>query len=182
VFSPTKAIKSAIPPMKQTYLIFIFSFFLTNLYAKTDSLTVYVFMSEDCPVCQNQTLPLRELYAKFKHERIGFVAVFSNPSSADSTILSFRARFDLQFPMIFDANQQIAKGLNAQITPEVVVVNHTQNDAIVYRGAVDNAYPALGKRRTIVTEHFLNDALTALLKGSKDYLSTTKAVGCYITF
>jgi peroxiredoxin len=168
--------------MKQAYSIFIFLLFFNNLYAKTDSLTVYVFMSEDCPVCQNQTLPLRELYAKFKNKGVGFVAVFSNPSSADSTILSFRATYDLQFQAIFDANQQLAKRLNAQITPEVVVVNHIQNNAVVYRGAVDNAYPALGKRRTIVTEHFLNDALTALLKGSKEYLSTTKAVGCYITF
>jgi peroxiredoxin len=168
--------------MKKLYLSIIFFLFFTNLHAKTDSLTVYVFMSEDCPVCQNQTLPLRELYAQFKNKGIGFVAVFSNPSSADSTILLFRARYDLRFPVIFDTNQQIAKRLNAQITPEVVVVNHTENNVIVYRGAVDNAYPALGKRRTIVTEHFLNDALNALLKGSKDYLSTTKAVGCYITF
>jgi thiol-disulfide isomerase/thioredoxin len=168
--------------MKRAYLAIIFSLFFSDLYAKTDSLTVYVFMSEDCPVCQNQTLPLRKLYAKFKNKGVGFVAVFSNPSSADSTILSFRATYDLQFRAIFDANQQIAKRLKAQITPEVVVVNHTQNDEIVYRGAVDNTYPALGKRRMVVTEHFLNDALTALLKGSKDYLSTTKAVGCYITF
>jgi thiol-disulfide isomerase/thioredoxin len=168
--------------MKKLCSIIIFLQIFTNLYAKTDSLTVYVFMSEDCPVCQNQTLPLRELYAQYKNKGVGFVAVFSNPSSADSTILSFRAVYDLQFPAVFDANQQIAKRLNAQITPEIVVVNHTLNDNVVYRGAVDNAYPALGKRRTIVTEHFLNDALNALLKGSKDYLSTTKAVGCYITF
>jgi Redoxin len=168
--------------MKRLSLIIAFFLFFTKLYAKTDSLTVYVFLSEDCPVCQNQTLPLRELYTQFKNQRVGFVAVFSNPSSADSTILSFRARYDLQFRAIFDSTQQIAKRLNAQITPDVVVVNHTENDAVVYRGAVDNAYPALGKRRTIVTEHFLHDALTALLKGSKDYLPTTKAVGCYITF
>jgi thiol-disulfide isomerase/thioredoxin len=165
--------------MKRISLIIIFC---SKLYAKTDSLTVYVFLSEECPVCQNQTLPLRELYAKYKNQRVGFVAVFSNPSSTDSTILAFRALYDLKFQAVFDANQQVAKRLNAQITPEVVVVNHAENDAVVYRGAVDNAYPALGKRRTIITQHFLDDALTALLKDSKDYLTTTKAVGCYITF
>ncbi len=168
--------------MKRIALTIVIFLFFTKLYAKTDSLTVYVFLSEDCPVCQNQTLPLRELYKNFKHKGVGFVAVFSNPSSADSTILSFRARYDLAFPAVFDSTQKIAKRLKAQITPEVVVVNHAENEAVVYRGAVDNAYPALGKRRTIVTEHFLNDALTALLKGSKEYLSNTKAVGCYITF
>ncbi len=168
--------------MKRVGLTIAILLFFTKLYAKTDSLTVYVFLSEECPVCQNQTLPLRELYAQFKNQGVSFVAVFSNPSSADSTILSFRARYDLPFRAVFDSTQQMAKRLNAQITPEVVIVNHAQNDAIVYRGAVDNAYPALGKRRTIVTEHFLHDALVALLKGSKNYLTNTKAVGCYITF
>ncbi len=154
----------------------------TNLYAKSDSLTVYVFLSEDCPVCQNQTLPLKQLYNQYKNESVKFVAVFSNPSSSDATILSFRATYDLAFAAVFDSTQQIAKRYNAQITPEVVVVNHSENNTVVYRGAVDNAYPALGKRRTIVTEHFLDNALKALLKNSKDYLPSTRAIGCYITF
>jgi thiol-disulfide isomerase/thioredoxin len=168
--------------MKKTILSLIFLLIFRHLFAQTDSLTVYVFLSEECPVCQNQTMPLRELYKEFKTKKVGFVGVFSNPSSADSTILYFRTAYNLPFSAVFDKNQQIAKRLNAQITPEVVVINHAENDAIVYSGAVDNAYPELGKRRTIVTQHFLRDALEALLKDSKDYLSTTKAVGCYITF
>jgi peroxiredoxin len=168
--------------MKRICLVIAFFSFFTILKAATDSLTVYVFLSEDCPVCQNQTLPLRELYPQFKNQGVGFVAVFSNPSSADSTIFFFRAKYGLQFPAVFDATQEIAKRLDAKITPEVVVVNHADNDAVVYRGAVDNAYPALGKRRKNVNQHYLHDALTALLNGSKNYVATTEAVGCYITF
>jgi Redoxin len=168
--------------MKRLCLVIAFVQFFTALQAATDSLTVYVFLSEDCPVCQNQTLPLRELHTKFKNQGVGFVAVFSNPSSVDSTIFFFRAKYGLQFQAVFDSTQHITKRLNAQITPEVVVVNHAENDAVVYRGAVDNAYPALGKRRKVVSQHFLNDALTALLTGSKNYVKTTEHVGCYITF
>jgi thiol-disulfide isomerase/thioredoxin len=168
--------------MKRICLLIAFFSFFTVLQAATDSLTVYVFLSEDCPVCQNQTMPLRKLYTQFKNKGVGFVAVFSNLSSADSTIFFFRAKYGLQFPAVFDSTQQIAKRLNARITPEVVVVNHAENDAVVYRGAVDNAYPALGKRRTIVNQHFLLDALTALSNGTKNYLMTTEPVGCYITF
>jgi thiol-disulfide isomerase/thioredoxin len=168
--------------MKRLCLVIFFFQFFTALQAATDSLTVYVFLSEDCPVCQNQALPLRELHTKFKNQGVGFVAVFSNPSSADSTIYFFRAKYGLQFRAVFDATQDIAKRLNAEITPEVVVVNHAENDAVVYRGAVDNAYPALGKRRKIVNQHFLNDALTEILRGSRNYVTTTKPVGCYITF
>lgn len=168
--------------MKRICLAIAFFSFFTTLQAATDSLTVYVFLSEECPVCQNQTLPLRELYTQFKHQGVGFVAVFSNPSSADSTIFLFRAKYGLKFRAVFDSTQQIAKRLDARITPEVVVVNHAENDAVVYRGAVDNAYAALGKRRKIVSQHFLHDALTAILRGSKNYVATTDAVGCYITF
>jgi peroxiredoxin len=168
--------------MKRIYLIIVFFQFFTTLKAATDSLTVYVFLSEECPVCQNQTLPLRELHQEFRNKGVGFVAVFSNLSSVDSTIYLFRAKYGLRFSAVLDSTQHIAKRLNAQITPEVVVVNHAENDTVVYRGAVDNTYPSVGKRRTIVTEHFLRDALTSLIKGSKDYLTTTKAVGCYITF
>jgi hypothetical protein len=75
--------------MKRICLVIALFSFFTALQAATDSLTVYVFLSEDCPVCQNQTLPLRELYPQFKSQGVGFVAVFSNPSSVDSTITPY---------------------------------------------------------------------------------------------
>jgi peroxiredoxin len=168
--------------MKQIFLIMIFFQLLGGLKANTDSLTVYIFLSEDCPVCQNQTLPLRELAVQFQDKKVGFLGVFSNPSSVDSTIFFFGAKYKLNFPTIFDPTQALAKKLNAMITPEVIVVNHGNADAIVYRGAVDNAYPALGKRRKNVNQHYLRDALTALLSGSDNYLSITEPIGCYITY
>jgi peroxiredoxin len=168
--------------MKKGILSLVFLLFLVKLSAERDSLTVYIFMSEDCPVCQNQTLPLRKLYETYKDQGVGFINVFSNLSSVDSTINWFQYKYKLNFPTIYDSTQVFARQLNAKITPEVVVVNHSKNNSVVYRGAVDNAYPTLGKRRTVVTQHYLNDALTALLNGSASYLADTKAVGCYITF
>jgi peroxiredoxin len=168
--------------MKYLFIPIIFFHLIGGLKASTDSLTVYIFLSEDCPVCQNQTLPLRELATQFQDKMVGFVGVFSNPSSADSTIFFFGAKYKLNFPTQFDPTQELAKKLDAKITPEVIVVNHGNVDAVVYRGAVDNAYPALGKRRKNVNQHYLRDALTALLNGSLNYITTTEPVGCYITY
>ncbi|MGL4630738.1 MAG: redoxin family protein [Leadbetterella sp.] len=168
--------------MKRLLMIPLFIFSFSRMYAASDSLTVYIFLSEECPVCQLQTLPLRELHSQFKDQGVGFLSVFSNPSSNDSKIFAFCDKYNLKFPTVFDSTQQVAKRLEARITPEVVVVDHSKNESIVYRGAVDNSYASLGKRRRVINQHYLNDALSAILKGSKNYVENTEPIGCYITF
>ncbi len=49
---------------------------------------------------------------------------------------------------------------------------------VLYRGAIDNWYHALGKNRPAPTEHYLKNALDAVLNNTPILTQRTEAVGC----
>jgi hypothetical protein len=51
---------------------------------------------------------------------------------------------------------------------------------LLYRGRIDDGYAALGKKRAVVTEHDLRDALDAIAAGKPVKKAKTKAIGCLI--
>ena len=77
-----------------------------------------------------------------------------------------------------DRNFALTKQLNAKITPEVFVVN--ENRAILYHGAINNWYYALGRNRMHITEHYLEDAIKAILHKEKILKDYVAAIGCFI--
>ena len=81
-----------------------------------DSLTVYVFLSETCPICKNQTYSLRELYKKYHPLSVGFVAVFPNLiNSTAETIEKFGRKYQLKFPLVRDEEQASTKKFGRQL-------------------------------------------------------------------
>lgn len=162
------------------------SFFMVpakNCMAKNnvrDSIIVYVFLSESCPICRNQTLSLRELYKSYQHHSIGFVGVFPNlEHSTQETIEKFGKKYHLKFPLIRDENHILTKRFSAVVTPQVFVVQQSTGN-ILYCGKVDNSFESIGKRRSVITEFYLRDALDALIRNKDVLLSVTQPVGCYI--
>jgi uncharacterized protein YllA (UPF0747 family) len=91
---------------------------------------------------------------------------------------TFTKQYPCGFAMERDSTQVLVKKLGLRITPEVAVV--ASDGRILYKGRIDNAFPRLGVRRSIVTEHSLADALEAIVqkKAVKDV--QTQAVGCII--
>jgi hypothetical protein len=51
---------------------------------------------------------------------------------------------------------------------------------VIYQGRIDNWAYELGKKRKVITEYNLKDALTSVLLNKPISVSKTKAVGCYI--
>jgi hypothetical protein len=50
----------------------------------------------------------------------------------------------------------------------------------IYRGAIDNWFFALGKYRNETTEHYLENAIQAMLDSRLPEIRKTEAVGCFI--
>ncbi len=166
--------------MKKILFSICFLFLLGKLRANTDSLTVYVFLSETCPICQNQTYSLRELYEQFGHKKVSFVGVFPNQTfSTKETIVKFGKKYRLPFALQKDENQLLTDSLGAIITPQVIVIQENTHN-IIYAGKIDNSYERLGKRRPVITEFYLKNALDEILDGKKVTLPQTTPVGCYI--
>ncbi|KAA9332239.1 redoxin family protein [Hymenobacter busanensis] len=141
--------------------------------------TVYVFLAETCPISQSCTLTLRELHRQYAARGVRFVGVFPDEQTRPADVILFRKTYQVPFELKLDAGQQLTRRWGARITPEVVVVA-ADGRTVAYQGRIDNAYAALGQRRTVVTTHELADALAAVVAGKAVAQPRTEAVGCFI--
>ncbi len=141
---------------------------------------VYIFLMEDCKICQSYTPTLKELHQTFAREGFDFIGVFPNASSSPESMLSFQKTYALPFPVKLDTGNKISRALGARLTPEVFVVDNASNK-ILYQGRIDNAFFKLGQKRRVITTHELQDALEALKRKQPVAVAKTEAVGCFIT-
>ncbi len=143
--------------------------------------TVYVFLLETCPICQSATPELIKLYQDYSKQGVEFVGLFPNGKmSNEGTIEQFNAKYKLPFELRLDTDQEIAQSLGATITPQVYVVRNSDKQ-ILYSGRIDNSFESLGKRRRVVTEHNLAQALENIIQSKPAVPAQTDAVGCFIS-
>lgn len=147
--------------------------------AQRDSLTVFVFLSETCPICQSVSTSLRETAQHFQKQGVGFVGVFPSMLSTSKTRQQFGNKYRLPFPLIADSALQLTRKFDARVTPEVVVVKHKTQE-VMYRGLIDNSFEAVGRRRRVVTRHYLRTSLDSLAQEKTISLTSTIPVGCII--
>jgi peroxiredoxin len=174
--------------MKIHILLFVFIVFFsgkkTSLNAqaitKKDSIGVYLFLSESCPICQSITLELRKIQEIIKSAPVKMIGIFPNEklSNFDSR-KQFARKYKLKFPLMADSLQQVTLKYDAHVTPEVVMVNLNTQE-IIYRGLIDNSYVSIGKRRQVVNEHYLWDAIKSTLNHQEIQIKQTTPVGCFI--
>lgn len=146
----------------------------------TINYTVYIFLSEDCPICRYYVPDLNQLYTTYRSEKISFVGVFPNFSSKPHKIDKFKTEYGFLLPTKTDYFKQLSKQLNATKTPEVFVVN-SQNE-LIYKGRIDNAYAALGKRRRVVNDKNLDQLLLSIMIGKDTPYTETESIGCFINY
>ncbi len=86
------------------------------------------------------------------------------------------AEMKVEFPILFDASQLLTSVLKPTHVPEAFVLNAVGE--VVYRGAIDNAYESIGRRRVNVENHYLEDAICGCSSNEKPIIGQTKPVGC----
>lgn len=158
------------------------SLFIHGFAQKTStakSVTVYVFLSETCPICQNYTLTLKQLYSQYKDKHIAIIGVFPNYYSTQESIDEFKKQYSIPFPLLLDKKAVFTNHFKASITPEVFIENADKK--ILYAGRIDDSFYAIGKRRNVITSTELADALEAIAAGKPIKTTTAQAVGCVIT-
>ena len=147
---------------------------------ESDSLSLYLFLLDDCPICLNYTPLLNDLHEEYG-ERINFQGYFPNFSSKQEKIDLFKQIYHIEFPLQTDYFKEQAKKWNAKVTPEVILYNHNSK-TIIYQGRIDNKFVRLGKRRNVVTEHDLVDAITQTLASKEVLTKSTVPIGCFINY
>lgn len=161
--------------------LFLLIFCLTSLIANAQKqFEVYVFLAEKCPISIYMSKPLKEAQATF-NESVDFFAVFPMKNSTEKTTKQFLQKYDLEdFEIKLDNYQGFARQLEAQITPEVVILD--QAGTVVYRGRISDAYRAPGKMKHGPRKNELLQILKDLTAGKSIPQPWSQAVGCYITF
>jgi len=148
----------------------------------SDSLSVYVFLEDECLISQYYTNELSRLYEEYRKEHVGFVGYFPSSTTGTEEIAAFAARFKLDFTLLPDHDFSWSRKFGITITPEVAVLDH-RTDELIYRGRIDDSYVRVGKRKAHVQNHDLEDMIKAWqLNQTPASLVQTEAIGCFITF
>ena len=143
---------------------------------------IVVFTCNGCPYAQAYEDRIKELDREFKAK--GYPVIAINPNSpvakpADSfeKMQERAAQKEFTFPYLVDETQEVYKTWGATVTPHVFVVEKVKDKMkVAYIGAVDNNY----KDAASADQHYVKDAVNALLASSKPATSSTKAIGCGI--
>lgn len=140
--------------------------------------TVVFFLSPECPLCINYSLTINQLYNEFQNRDIVFYGVFPGTFYKEPEIRAYLKEYRMEVIPLLDPGYALTHTLGARVTPEAFVFD--TGGQIAYRGAIDNWVPRLGQKRTVITQHYLADALGALAAGQLPPLRQTQAVGCLI--
>lgn len=139
--------------------------------------SVFVFLLPDCPACENYSRTLNNLSEKYRSAGIRFFGVFPQFVKAPD-IETYQTRYKINFPLLMDFNKELMHAFDASVAPSVYVISETA--LLLYRGRIDDWMFAVGKKRTVITHHELEDALVAIASQKKISIQTTQPVGCII--
>ena len=160
-------------------ILFLGLSLLTSIgLSSRDSVSLYIFLLDDCVICQSYTPKINDLHKVYGSE-VEFIGVFPNFSSKPEKIDAFKDKYGLNFELQTDYWKTLVKKLDVSVTPEVVLYNHNRN-IVLYKGRIDDEFVALGKRRRVITAHDLEIALQNLSSGLTGPFQFTEAVGCFI--
>lgn len=148
----------------------------------SDSLTIYIFLLNECVISQFYTPLLTDFYKKYHDQKVGFIGYFPSFNDKPEAIEAFGKKYKLDFPLKQDYYKVWTKKMGATVTPEVAVWDH-RTDRLIYRGRIDDSYVRVGKRKLHPQSPDLKNIIDHwLLNETPDTLVQTQAIGCFISF
>lgn len=142
----------------------------------------YVFIAEECPISIYMVPDLIKLTEEFSSVS-NFIMVFPMKKSSMESARKFLDDYNLQqFEIALDSEQKIATEFKAKITPEIVIEEASSGE-ILYRGRINDAYFAPGRKRHTPPVRDAQIAFKHIIENhQKAPEPWEKAIGCFITF
>lgn len=151
------------------------------LTSKDKQAVVVVFVSPDCPIANAYQPILQRMADKYADSKIDFFEVHGPSTTTVEEARKHVETFNLKIPVVVDPQQKLARRLKARTTPEAFLLDG-KTGQVLYRGKIDNLYEGFGKKRSRVTEHYLRDAIEAVLHSQPIAVAQTESVGCLIEY
>ena len=143
---------------------------------------ILVFTSNLCPFAKAYEQRIIQLHNKYANLGFTVVAINSNspeisPDDNFSNMKLLAREKDYPFPYLKDENEEVCKAYGATRNPHVFLLQKSGSGFLIaYMGAIDDNSLDPGS----VSNLYLDNAILALLKGSKPALSSTRPIGCMI--
>lgn len=140
--------------------------------------TVVLQTCNHCPYVVAWNPRLKAVAEDYAGKGVRFLAINSNdaqryPADAPDRMAQFVADQAWPIPYLYDESQEVAKALDAQVTPHVFVFDGEQR--LAYRGAPDANHEDPGQNA-----QYLRDALDAVLQGTAPSEAETNPRGCSV--
>lgn len=144
---------------------------------KDAKIVVVMFIRNNCPVAQAYEERIRGFVDKYSKQGVDVVAInVSREEGEGLEQMQTRAKkHKYLFPYLHDDSQQTGQAYGATNTPHVFVLDDKRR--IVYMGAIDD-----NNDPKKVEEHFLIDAVEALLAGKPVEVEESLQRGCQIEY
>ncbi len=140
--------------------------------------TVLVVTCNHCPYVIAWNPRLRAVAEEYAPRGVRVLAINANdarryPADSPAAMARFVRDQAWPIPYLYDESQEVARALDAQVTPHVFVLDADQR--LRYRGApdADHRDPAQDGR-------YLRDALDAVLAGDEPPAADTRPRGCSV--
>ena len=150
-----------------------------ELYGFKDAEAVVIMIQGNgCPIVRNAWPVYRQLRETYRAKRVEFLMLNSNLQDDATSVRREAETFKMDVPILLDETQSVGESLNLIRTAEVLLIDPGTWE-IVYRGPLDDrlTYEA---QKPAATEHYLRDALDAVLAGLPIETPRREALGCLI--
>lgn len=142
---------------------------------------VLEWTNHDCPVvnnCYSKSKTVPNTMAKFKGQDVVWISINSSHYAQDklADIKKWITDNKVESTYVIDAPGTIGKMFGAKTTPHMFVID--KNGTLAYAGAIDNNPD--GSKKDV--RNYVEEAVTALMKGSSVATPTTDPYGCTVKY
>lgn len=141
---------------------------------------VLMLQGNGCPVVRNALIDLAAVRERFRGEPVRFLMINSNLQDDEVSIRAEAREWGIDLPVLVDDTQEVGEALGFTRTAEALVID-TQSRSLAYRGPINDRL-VYERQRSEADNHYVIDAVEAVLAGEPPAVEAIAPVGCLINF
>lgn len=149
----------------------------TTLPVTDKPLLLFIFLSPECPLCQNYTQKINELKNIF-NQQLTVYGIVPGKAYSVKEVEIFADTYHINFDIFIDEQQKFTHYLQATVTPQAILLDDKMK--LIYTGAIDDWIQAQGKKKLHISRKFLRIAIEQSLQSEEVLIKKTKVFGCKI--
>lgn len=166
-FNPAEIVNTNLKPVgKQTKTLS----FVSRLH-------LFILLSPECPLCKNYSTVLSSIQKEFKAD-LSVHGIVPGKAYSAKEISKYANDYKIPFPIYIDPQKEFTNYIKGTVTPEVILMN--KQGEVIYRGAIDDWVSELGKKKLVVSNEYLKNAIKQYLKNEPVSIKTVEPKGCLI--